>query len=198
MIGVGGRVDSCCTRSPGQPGANNRPPDTATAVSASDTVGSANRRPIGRRDRGRSPSPHRRTPAGRIRHHRIRIHRAQPHGEHRPHRLGTLGEAAQPAAHRLRRATPNPRRSGGTRARLVAFAASADTITAAVSARRSNAVTGNNTCVTRQPVHRDRRGHSSTGPSGPRNCRGLARPQPVSTPPHAGQLNSPAASLRST
>ena len=67
-------------------------------------------------------------------------------------------------------------------ARLVAFAASADTITAAVSARRSNALTGNNTCVTPQPVHRDRRGHSSTGPSGPRNCRGRARPQPASTP----------------
>ena len=31
---------------PGQPGANNRPPETATAVSASDTVGSANRRSI--------------------------------------------------------------------------------------------------------------------------------------------------------
>jgi len=52
-------------------------------------------------------------------------------------------------------------------ARLVAFAASADTITAAVSARRSNPVTGNNTCVTPQPVHRERRGHSSTSPSGP-------------------------------
>ena len=63
----------------------------------------------------------------------------------------------------------------------MAFAASADTTTAAVSARRSNAVTGNNTCVTPQPVHRDRRGHSCTGPCGPRNCRGRARPQPAST-----------------
>jgi hypothetical protein len=82
--------------------------------------------------------------------------------------------------------------------RDVAFNASADTITAAVSARRSNAVTGNNTCVTPHPVHRDRRGHSSTGPSAPRNCRGRPRPQPASTPPQAGQLSSPAANLRST
>lgn len=44
VIGPGGRVDSCCTTGPGQPGANNRPPDTATAVSASDTVDSTNRR----------------------------------------------------------------------------------------------------------------------------------------------------------
>ncbi|EUA16063.1 hypothetical protein I553_1038 [Mycobacterium xenopi 4042] len=42
----------------------------------------------------------------------------------------------------------------------MALAASADTITAAVSARRSNTLTGNNSCVTPHPVHRDRRGHS--------------------------------------
>ena len=59
-------------------------------------------------------------------------------------------------------------------------------LAAAASARRSNAVTGNNTCVARQPVHRDRRGHSRTGPCGPRSCRGLARPQPASTLLHAG------------
>jgi len=80
-----------------------------------------------------------------------------------------------------------------------AFAANADTITAAVSARRSSALTGNNTCVTPQPVHRDRRGHSCTGPSGPRTCRDLVRPQPLSTAQlHDGHHNSPAASLRST
>jgi hypothetical protein len=44
------------------------------------------------------------------------------------------------------------------------LAANAATITAAASARRNNAVTGNKTCVTPQPVHRDRRGHSCTGP----------------------------------
>lgn len=37
------RVGSCCAALPGQPGANNRPPETATAVSASDTLGSPNR-----------------------------------------------------------------------------------------------------------------------------------------------------------
>ncbi len=36
----------------------------------------------------------------------------------------------------------------------------------------------NNTRVMPQPVHRDRRGHNHTGPSGPRSCRGLAHPQP--------------------
>ncbi|WP_205016057.1 hypothetical protein, partial [Pseudonocardia sp. EV170527-09] len=46
LICLGGRVDSCCTHSPGQPDANNRPPETATATSASDTSGSANRRSI--------------------------------------------------------------------------------------------------------------------------------------------------------
>jgi hypothetical protein len=53
----------------------------------------------------------------------------------------------------------------------VTFAASATPITAAVSARRSNATSGNNTCVTPQPVHRDRRGRVHTGPSRPRNTR---------------------------
>src|SRR6202171_794785 len=46
---------------------------------------------------------------------------------------------------------------------------------------RSTSVTDNNTCVARQPVHRDRRGHSRTGPCGPRSCRGLARSQPART-----------------
>ncbi|KZS57899.1 hypothetical protein A4G28_12815 [Mycobacterium ostraviense] len=77
-------------------------------------------------------------------------------------------------------------------------AANPATITTATSARRSNAATGNNTWVTPQPVHRDRRGHNHTGPSGPRSCRGLAHPQPANTPLHAGQLSSPAANLRST
>ena len=152
-------------------------------------------------DHGRDRGDHRHRigehPAGRIRHHRIRVHRAQPDGEHRPHRLGTLGKPPQPAAHRLPgrpksaaiRRNPKPHR---------ALAANADTITAAVSARRSSALTGNNTCVTPQPVHRDRRGHNCTGPSGPRTCRDLARPQPVSTELLSGHHNSPAASLRST
>ena len=72
MIGVRGRVDSCCTRSPGQPGANNRPPDTATAVSASDTVGSANRRPIAAATRGDRRHRIGEPAAGRLGHHRIR------------------------------------------------------------------------------------------------------------------------------
>jgi putative RNA 2'-phosphotransferase len=54
-------------------------------------------------------------------------------------------------------------------------------LAAAASARRSNAVTGNNTCVARQPVHRDRRGHSRTGPCGPR----LSRPGPPPARQHA-------------
>jgi hypothetical protein len=105
MATVGGRVDSCCTRSPGQPGANNRPPDTATAVSASDTPGSTNRRPMAAASAPIATTASTNPPPAASRHHRIRIDRAQPHGEHRPHRLGTLGEAAQPAPHRLRRAS---------------------------------------------------------------------------------------------
>ncbi|EUA34650.1 hypothetical protein I552_5439 [Mycobacterium xenopi 3993] len=48
-----------------------------------------------------------------------------------------------------------------------------------MSARRSNAVTGNNTCVAPHPVHRDRRGHSCTGPSG----RAPAAAEPIPSPP---------------
>jgi hypothetical protein len=197
MATVGGRVDSCCTRSPGQPGANNRPPDTATAVSASDTTGSTNRRPTAAASAPIATTASTNPPPAASRHHRIRIDRAQPHGEHRPHRLGTLGEAAQPAPHRLRRASQirgDPAEPGPARGLR--------------RQRRHDHRRGVGAAQQRghrqqhmrhpHPVHRDRRGHSSTGPCGPRNCRGRARPQPASTPPHGGQVNSPAASLHST
>ncbi|EUA42913.1 hypothetical protein I552_7654 [Mycobacterium xenopi 3993] len=63
----------------------------------------------------------------------------------------------------------------------MALAASADTITAAVSARRSNTLTGNNSCVTRTRC-------TATGadtahrPIRPRNCRCRARPDPPAHP----------------
>jgi hypothetical protein len=105
-------------------------------------------------------------------------------------------QRSQPRTVSAGRATPAAIRRNPTL--RVAFAVNADTITDASSARRKNAVTGNNTCVTPHPVQRDRRGHTSTDPPAPRSCRGLARPQPANPPPHNGQLSSPAASLRST
>ncbi len=80
---------------------------------------------------------------------------------------------------------------------IIVDATAAITVTA--SARRGNTVTGINTCVTPRPVHRDRRGHNRTGPSGPRRCRGppptrqhtaarraaeLARRHPACARPH--------------
>src|SRR6185295_4499155 len=192
-----GRVDSCCTHRPGQPGANNRPPDTATAASASDTVGSANRRSITAATAAITVTASANTPpaasgitgsGSTARNQTVNIDRtASARSAKRRNQPRTVSPG-RPRSAAIRR-NPKPHR---------AFAANADTITAAVSARRSSALTGNNTCVTPQPVHRDRRGHSCTGPSGPRTCRDLARPPPASTLLHDGHHNSPAASLRST
>jgi hypothetical protein len=80
-----------------------------------------------------------------------------------------------------------------------AFAASAAQITATPSARRSRQLTGNSTCVTPQPPHRDRRGRSRQPiPPAPRTTRWRACPHPASTPAHAGQRNRPDTSRRST
>jgi len=197
VIGVGGRVGSCCATGLGQPGANNRPPDTATAVSASDTVDSTNRRPMAAASAAiaviasANPLPAASGITGSAstaRSHTVNTDRTasarSPNRRSQP-RTVSAGRASSAAIWR------NP-------TRRTALATNAATITAAASARRSSAVKGNNTCVTPQPVHRDRRGHTRTGPYGPRSCRGLARPQPANTPLHAGQLSSPAANLRST
>ncbi len=197
MIGVGGRVGSCCAAGPGQPGVNNRPPDTATAVSASDTSDSTNRRPMAAASAtiaviaSANPLPVASGITGSAstaRSHTVNTDRTasarSPKRRSQP-RTVSAGQANSAAIRR------NP-------TRRTALATNADTTTAPTSARRSNAVTGNNTWVTRQSVQRDRRGHNHTGPSAPRSSRGLARPQPANTPLHAGHRSSPAANLRST
>jgi hypothetical protein len=80
----------------------------------------------------------------------------------------------------------------------VALAANAAPITVTVSARRASNPTGNNTCVTPQPVHRARRGRTHTIPSGPRTRRIRACPQPANTPQQPGQASRPSTSRRST
>lgn len=153
----------------GQPGANRHPADTATATSHGVTVPSANR-PTAARAAARiavTASAHP-PPAGpgstgsgsNARNHQVNTARtasARPANRRNQPRTVSAGQP-RPAA--IRR-NPTPR----------AFATNADPITDTVSARRGSATTGNNTCVTPQPVQRDRRGHSGTGPARPRSVR---------------------------
>ena len=79
--------------------------------------------------------------------------------------------------------------------RPAARAVNAAPITSAASARRSNTVTGNNTCVTKHPAHRARRGRSEPTP---RTRRGRAQPQGASTPAQPGQLSRRSVKRHST
>ena len=105
-----------------------------------------------------------------------------------PHRLQPGGQPPQPAPDRRRRhpeqhrdrAVTQTGRPGQQRRRQ---------ITSAASARRSSTVTGNNTCVTRHPAHRARRGRSEPTPRTP---RGRAKPHGASTPGQSGQRELPA------
>ncbi len=81
--------------------------------------------------------------ARRPRQHRIRCQRPAPPGEHCTHRLDPPAEATQPAPHRLGR-TAQPG-SDPPMPRTAAFAASAEPIIAATSARRTSISTGSNT-----------------------------------------------------
>ena len=78
-----------------------------------------------------------------------------------------------------------------------ALAFSTAQITSAAYALRSNNDTGNNTCVTAHPRHRDRRGR--TGSTSPTTRRDRAKPHPANTPSgHDGHDSSPPASRDST
>jgi hypothetical protein len=156
----------------GQPGASNRPPDTATATSHGATVPSPNRPATAPAAAviAVTASAHP-VPAGTgitgsaltARSHLVNTDRtASTRPANRRNHPRTVS-TGRPSATAIRR-NPAP----------AAFAASAVPITTARSARRSNATTGNNTCVAPQPVHRDRRGHIHTGPSGPRTTRARA------------------------
>jgi hypothetical protein len=70
------------------------------------------------------------------------------------------------------------------------LASSADPITVAVSARRSNASTSSSTCVTAQDRQRPRRGRTRSVDSRSLSDRGRAEPHGASTPPH-GQVKLP-------
>jgi hypothetical protein len=81
--------------------------------------------------------------------------------------------------------------------RPAALSINAEPITATVSARRANASTSSNTCVTSHRRQRPRRGRTRNGEH--RSLSDLARAHPhgASTPPH-GQARSPARNPRST
>ncbi len=121
-LAIGGyEVGSCCT----SPGPARRqqlcPPDTATAVSASDTVGSESRRPMA----AASADRHHREPAATcIRHHGSASDRAPSHTVSR-RRTASAHKPAQPAPSPPGVAMANDPAGGLRRA---------DTITAAVSA----------------------------------------------------------------
>jgi len=128
----------------GQPGANNRPPDTATAVCTSDTVDSTNRRPMATPSAAIAVIASANPPpaasgitgsASTARNHTVNTDRtASPRSAKRRNQPRTVSpERPNPTAIRRNPAPP------------AAFAANADTITAAVSARRTNTVNGNNT-----------------------------------------------------
>jgi hypothetical protein len=110
---------------------------------------------------------------------------------------GPLSEPAQPAPYRVHR-PPQPH-SDRPHTGPFALATSAAPITSARSARRARPNTGNNTCVTPQPGHLDRRGRTRTtwAPT-PRSTRATAQPHGASRCPHPGHPRSPAASRRST
>ena len=114
MIGVGGRVDSCCTRSAGP--ARRQQPATRHRhrCLGQRHPGQHQPAPDGRRERGDRHHRVDEPAAGRVRHHRIRIHGAQPHGENRPHRSarrrsGAASRAPSPPG------APSPLRCGETR-----------------------------------------------------------------------------------
>ena len=70
-------------------------------------------------------------------------------------------------------------------------AAIAAPITATSSCRRSNAQSGNSTCVPAQPRHRARRGRSTRSPRSPRITRSRAWPHGPNTPQHDGHASPP-------
>jgi hypothetical protein len=180
----------------GQSGASNRPDEIAVASSHGDTSGITNRLaaatavasiaaiasahalPAGSGITGSGSSTRTQTVnTARTASTRPANRRSQPR----------TVSAGRPTTQAIRR-YPN----------LAALAASAVPITTAASARRSNPTTGNNTCVTPQPVHRDRRGRIHNGPSRPRSTRGRACPHPANEAEHPGHASRPNANRRST
>jgi hypothetical protein len=159
---------------PGQPGASNLPADTATAVS--HRVISTTNGPT------RAASPNRARAAAAAAAITASVSaQADPAGpgstgsgaSARHHPVNTARTASsRPAKRRNHPRTVSTGRSSNTATRRcpapAACAANAAQITAAVSARLTSTNTGNNTCVTPQPVQRDRRGRNRTGPCGPR------------------------------
>lgn len=153
----------------GQPGASSRPPEIATASSHTDTMGSTNRRAAARAAASiaHSASAHELAAGSGI---------TGSGSNARNHTVNTPRTgSARPANRRIQ---PRTVSTGLLNAAAIdrypppaAFAANADPITTAASARRTSSTTGNNTCVTPQPAHRDRRGRTRTGPCGPRTVR---------------------------
>lgn len=146
----------------GQPGANSRPLEIATASSHPDTMGSTNRRAAARAAASiaANASAHGLAAGSGI---------TGSGSNARSHTVNTdRTRSTRPAN---RRSQPRTVSTGLPSAAAIdrypppaAFAANADPITTTASARRTSSTTGNNTCVAPQPAHRDRRGRTRTGP----------------------------------
>jgi len=182
--------------SEGQPGASSRPFEIAAAAAQTAT----------------SPAPNRVPNA-----HAAAVTTAIASAHADPAGPGNTGSAAsarhqpvnttrtastRPANRRNQPRTVSAGRSSSAAIRRyptpVALAASAAPITTATSARRTSTNTGNNTCVTPQPVQRARRGTSRTEPPRSRTSRARACPHLASTPQHPGHARTPDPSRRST
>jgi hypothetical protein len=178
----------------GQPGASNRPPDTAAASNhggtaptsgqrdptaadapATAATASANTDPIAAGGTGSTPT---RTSSAV---NTNRTASARPAKQRSHPRTVSTGRPTTAAIAR----TPAP----------AAFAASAAPITVTASARRSSANTGSRTCDPPHDRHRVRRGRT-TGP--PRTTRTRAQPHGRNSPPHPGHLSPPFTSRSST
>ena len=180
----------------GQPGASNRPAETAPATCHTVTPMTANRAVTAAAAASIAATTSAHTdPAGPgntgsgATAHNSRVNQPRTASTRPPNRR------SHP------RTVPNGRSTNaatGLAPNPVAFAAIAAPTTPTASARRSSTPTGSSTCVTRHRRHTARRGHNHTPPHSVRITRARACPHPLSTPPQLGHANSPASNRRST
>jgi hypothetical protein len=181
---------------PGQPGASNRPRETALAHSHHGTMDTTNRPTAAAAAAAIAANASAHPPpagsgitasAATARSSTVNTARtasSRPANRRSQPRTVSVG---RPNTKAIRRCPAPP-----------ALAESAQPITTAASARRSSNPTGSSTWVTPQSTHRARRGRSRTEPCTPRTDRSRPCPQPASTPEHPGHASRPPTSRRST
>lgn len=181
---------------PGQPGANNRPPEIADTHSHGGTPSTPNRPTAAATAAPTAANASAHTPpagpgitgsGATARSNTVNSRRtASTRPPNRRNQPRTVS-AGRPNPAAIRR-YPTP----------LALADSAAPITTTASARRNSSPAGSSTCVTPQPLHRARRGRVGSTPSSPRTRRTRACPHPANTPEQPGQTSRPATNRRST